>query len=158
MSQPTEIKRVQILDRLVEALEAIREGASYFATPASVAKRYTHWKEIVRGPAYSVHIDSEGEGETKMGDGRTETFHFNIKGVVMDEKDPATAVAHASRDVRYAIDQDFKSAATGSLGTLCLGVFFDGPPDTDNGYLSLEGKGQFEQRVRIVARGTIGTL
>lgn len=158
MSLPAELKRVQILDRVVEVLKAIRAGSSYFATPASVEKRLRHWKEVSRGPAYSVHVDSGGEATTELGHNRTETFYLNVKGVVLDEKDPATAIAHAARDIRYAIDTDYLSKATGALGTLCIGLFFDEPPDTDNGYLSLEGKGQFEQRVRIVVRGTIATI
>lgn len=158
MSQPAEIKRVLILDRVVDVLKAFREGASYFTTAASVEKRYTHWKEVTRGPALSVHVDSEGERKPELGDRITETFFLNVKGVVLDEDDPATAIAHVARDVCYAIDQDFRSGVSGSLGTLCINVFFDEPPTTDNGYLSPQGKGQFEQRVRMIVRGTIGTI
>jgi len=158
MSQPAEILRVQILDRIVEVLGAIREGALYFATPASVSKRLTHYREVLKGPAYSVHVDSGGEATPELGDRRTETLYFNVKGVVVDDRDPATAIAHAVRDVRYAIDRDFLSGGAGSLQTLAINVFFDEAAETDNGYLSLEGKGQFEQRVRVIVRGTIATI
>lgn len=158
MSQPAETKRVLILNRLFEVLKAIRAGASYFETPASVSKRLTHWKEVTRGPAYSVHVDSGGVATPELGDRRTEEIYFNVKGVVLEERDPATAVAHAIHDVRYAIDQDFLAGGAGSLQTLAINIFFDEEPETDNGYLSLEGKGQFEQRVRVIVRGTIATI
>jgi hypothetical protein len=158
MSQPAEIKRVQILDRIVTVLDAIREGASYFATRASVEKRMTHPEEVLRGPAYSVHVDSGGDAVPELGDRRTETLFFNIKGVVVDEKDPAAAIAHAIRDVRYAIDQDFLAGGAGSLQTLAVNLFFDEAATTDNGYYSLNGRGWFEQRVRVIVKGTLATI
>jgi hypothetical protein len=158
MSWPAETKRVLVIDRIVDVLKAIREGASYFYTPASVEKRYTHWKEVTRGPAYSVAVDSGGKLTYGLNGYVTEELYINVKGVVLEERDAVTAIARCIRDARTAIDADMASAAAGSLGSLCKGLFFDEPPDTDNGYLSLEGKAQFEQRVRIVISGQIGTL
>jgi hypothetical protein len=158
MSIPAETKRVQVIDRIVEVLGEVGSGASYFKTPASVSKRYTHWKEVLSGPAYSVSLDSGGKITDGTNHQRTEEFYVNVKGVVLDEYDAVTEIAHCLRDVRYAIDQDMQSTASGSLGNLCAALFFDEGAETDNGYLSLEGQGQFEQRIRIVITGTIGTL
>jgi hypothetical protein len=158
MAWPTETKRVSVVDRVVTVLKAIREGATYFYSPAAVSKRYTHWKEVVKAPDYSVSLDSGGKMEAGLNGWWTEEFYINVKGVVVDDTDAVSVIARCLRDVRLAIETDMASTATGSLGSLCSALFFDDGAETDNGYLSLEGKGQFEQRIRIVISGTIGTL
>ena len=62
------------------------------------------------------------------------------------------------RDIRKAIKADFLSDGAGSLGTICVHVDIDEPPDTDDGYLSLQGFGFFDQRIRIEISGDMEDL
>lgn len=158
MSLPADPKRLTVINRVFAVLKAIREGDSYFHAAASVEKRYTHFKEVTKGPAYSVHLDSGGKFTAGSNGWWSLEFFINVKGVIVNETDPTSMICRAIRDVRYALDQDMASSTAGSFGALCDGLFFDEEADSDNGYLSLEGKGQFEQRIRIVISGTIGTL
>jgi hypothetical protein len=158
MSWPTDPKKAQVLERIITVLKSIATGSTYFYTPASVEKRYTHFKEVTEGPAYSVHLDTGGRLTDGLGEWKTEEFYVNVKGTVLDEQDAATAIARSLRDIRYAINQDMKSSATGSLASICSHLFIEDGAETDNGYLSLEGKGYFEQRIRIIVSGTIDQL
>lgn len=158
MAIPAETKRVQIVDRVVEVLAAISGGSTYFYTPAAVEKRMAHWKEITAGPHYSVSLDSGGRLTNWLNGWVEEEFYIGVKGVVTSDHDVVTTIARCLRDVRYALATDMASTATGSLGSLCAAMFVEDGAETDNGYLSLEGKGFFEQRIKIVIAGTIETL
>jgi hypothetical protein len=150
MSTPNDPLRLDVIDRVVEVLEGITSGASYFYTPAAVSKRFIHWAEVKGTPVYMVSADSGGTISYAAPDLISEEFYINVKGIVQDKEDVVAALERALRDVRVAILADTEpTAGSGSLGELGALVFFDEPPTTDNGYLSAEGLGFFEQRIRI---------
>lgn len=155
---PTDPKRLQIRDRIIDVLEAIVEGADYFFTPVKVFMVDVLEVQCPGYPCYSVHPDSGGSMAEEGDSNFAETFFLNVKGLVKDLEDPGAAVLKASRDVRKAIDADFASGAAGSLGTLVKGLRFTEPPVTDNGFFSAQGLGFFEQRVEITACGSYADL
>jgi hypothetical protein len=159
MSWPTDPKRLQVVDRIVEVLKNVGAGASYFYTARDVTKRLVHWREVTEFPTYSVFIDSGGTLKDGLGRWKSSEFHVNVKGIVDDEGEGSVAkVIRCIRDVRYAIETDMRSTATGSLGNLCAALFIEEEAETDNGYLSIEGRGFFDQRIKVVIAGTIDTL
>jgi hypothetical protein len=159
MGAPTNPLRLQVIDRVVAVLAAIVAGSNYFFTPFEVVKRFKHWNECHGFPTYMVFTDSGGAVELSgVPDLYTENFYVNVKGYVQDNSDTVTKLEQAIRDIRKAIDVDSKSAAAGSLGALADEVRIEKSPDTDNGYLSLEGFGFFDQQIRVMIEGTYGEL
>ena len=164
MPSPANPKRLQVVDRVVVVLSAITAGANYFYTPClPVRKRFVHWAEASGlnpdNPFYMVF--SATGGKVELGgapDLYDEDFYISIKGYVKDHVDTETKKERAIRDIRKAINDDSKSGVAGSLGTLCIEVAIEEPPETDNGYLSLEGFGFFDQRIRIRIDGDFGEL
>jgi hypothetical protein len=151
--------RLQVIDRIVAVLEAITAGASYWYTPGQVEKRFVHWTEAKDFPCYSVSDASGGTMELAgIPYNYDETFFVSIKGIVQDTEDTVTKLNRALRDVRAAIQADNISTAAGSLGLLAVDCRFEAPPDTDDGYLSLEGFGFFDQRLKITVSGTFAEL
>ena len=159
MPAPTDPKRLQVINRVVAVLQAITAGASYFYTPYAVVKRFFHWKEVTGFPVYMVFSDSGGSivlaGAPDLYD---EDFYINIKGYVQDNNDTVTVLERAIRDVQYAINQDSKSGVAGTLGTLAIETRMEESPETDNGYLSLEGFGFFDMRIRVKISGDYGEI
>ncbi len=151
----------QIIERIVTVLAAITTGDDFFYTPAAVAKRFVHWREAsfsADKPYYMVFRDSGGV-ITQIGENLyCEDYFINIKGYVKDNNDTVTRLERAIRDIKKAINDDSASEVAGTLGALAAAVTIEEPPETDNGYLSLEGIGFFDQRIRIRIDGDFGEL
>lgn len=153
MSAPEKSKRLQVLERVEAVLRAIVAGEKYNYTPALVSRRFIHWSELNAFPAYSISsasggkidISSIGRPEVEW----TEEFYISIKGVVQDNSDTMTKIENCIEDIRKAILEDARNPAAGSLLNLTLAVDIDEPPMTDDGYLSLEGYGFFDLRVKF---------
>ena len=161
MAVPTDPLTQQVIDRIITVLALIETGADYFYTPAAVIKRFVHWREAKftpDKPLYMVFRDSGGEinyiGENLY----CEDWVVNVKGYVQDKTDTVTKMERAIRDIRKAINDDSKSEGDGTLGAITAAVTIEEPPETDNGYLSLEGMGFFDQRIRIRTDGDFGEL
>jgi len=155
---PTDPKRLLIRDRIETVLAAITAGADYFFTTVKVFKIDILEVNCPGYPCYSVHPDSGGQLAADSDNSLDETFYLNVKGMVKDMADPGAAVIQASRDVRKALDDDFRSGLAGSLGTLAIRIRFPEPPVTDNGLFSGGGLGFFELRVEILITGDYGSL
>ena len=161
MARPADPRRLVVIDRIYEVLKLIRAGSTYNYSPALVKKRLVHWSEIRSFPAYFVHTASGGHLDLSGHNLFEETFYITVKGYVSDKHDTVTKLERAVRDVRLAIDTDSKDRSTsGALGTLgwIFQIRIDDPPTTDNGYLSLEGIGFFDQRIRAHISGNFGEL
>jgi len=158
---PTDPKTQQVIERIVTVLAAITAGANYFYTPIDVIKRYVHWREAKLAPTrplYMVFRDSGGT-ITYIGENNYCADYFiNVKGYVQDASDTVTKLERAIRDICKAINDDSKGESAGTLGALAAAVTIEEPPETDNGYLSLEGFGFFDQRIRIRIDGEFGEL
>lgn len=158
---PTNPLTQQIIERIIVVLKAITAGDNYFYTPYDVAKKFVHWQEAPVTPTkphYMVFRDSGGSIDFAGTNSYDETWYINIKGYVKDNADTVTKLERAIRDIRKAINDDSKSGAAGSLGTIGVQTLFEEPPSTDNGYLSSEGFGYFEQRVKVITSGDFGEL
>jgi len=158
---PTDPLTLQIIDRIITVLKAIIAGENYFYTPYAVAKKFTHWQEASMTPTkphYMVFRDSGGSIEFAGTDLYDEHWYINIKGYVKDNSDTVTKLEKAIRDIRKAINDDSKSAVAGSLGALGVQTIFEEPPTTDNGYLSSEGFGFFDMRIKVITSGDFGEL
>jgi hypothetical protein len=146
--------RLQVIDRVVEVLRNIEQGDDYYASTGEVFKKFQHWEDCQGFPAYMVFADSGGTIEGDMGGRYRQTFVLNVKGYVRDSEDTVAALERALADVRHAIDADtLPGAGAGSLGSLGALVFFREGPTTDNGYLSIEGYGFFEQKIEVEISG-----
>ena len=86
------------------------------------------------------------------------SFSDTSPGYVQDNNAPGTKIIRAVRDIRKAIDIDSRLGTAGALGAIAVAVTIEEPPETDNGYLSLEGFGFFDQRIRTRADGDYGEL
>jgi hypothetical protein len=152
--------RLQVIDRIVAVLQAITTGATYFYTPGAVVKRFVHWTECKAFPTYMVFTGSGGTVELSGAAGDdseyTEDFFVSVKGIVKDSVDTVTRLENAIADIRKAIDADSRSGAAGTLGALAVETRIETSPETDDGYLSLEGMGFFDQKIRISIAGVIG--
>lgn len=161
MAIPTSPLTQQVIERIIAVLAEITTGANYFYTPAAVMKRFVHWREASfspDNPLYMVFRDSGGEISCIGENLYCEDWFVNVKGYVQDNADTVTKMERAIRDIRKAINDDSKSEAAGSLGAIAAAVTIEEPPSTDNGYLSLEGKGFFDQRIRVRTDGEFGEL
>ena len=160
MPSPTNPIRLQVIDRVVTVLGAITAGADYFFTPGRVYKRWVHLDEINAFPCYMVTASDKGGPIDTSGAPHVyeETFYISIKGVIKDSNDTVTKCEQALRDIRYAINTDSKSGVAGSLGALTDSIKCTEGPDMDDGYLSLEGYGFFDQRVEVKIHGDFGEL
>jgi hypothetical protein len=160
MTAPAAPLRLQVIDRIVEVLKGIVSGDTFFYTPGSVNKRFTHWAECKSFPTYSVSAASGGtvvlSGAAGDDSEYTEDFFVSVKGVVKDSVDTVTKVERCLADVRKAIDADSRSGVAGTLGVLAVETRIEESPETDDGYLSLEGFGFFDQKVRVSIAGAIG--
>ena len=158
---PTDPMSLKIIDRIVTILQAIIAGDSYFFTPYDVAKKFVHWEEAkvkANRPQYMIFRDSGGRTEFAGTNLYDEHWFINVKGYVKHNSDTVTPLEKAIRDIQKAINDDSKSDAAGSLGQLGIQVIFEEPPSTDNGYLSSQGFGFFEQRVKVISTGDFGEL
>lgn len=160
MAPSTNPLRLQVIDRFVTVLAAVVTGSSYFFTPGKVAKRFMHLDEISAFPCYMVTAGDKGQQIELTGapDEYTEWFSVSVKGVIKDSEDTVTTCEQALRDVRKAINEDSKSGAAGSLGVLTDEVLAVEGPDMDDGMLSLQGYGFFDQRFRVRIHGDFGVL
>jgi len=160
MTTPAVPLRLQIINRIVDVLQGITTGATYFYTPGDVAKRFIHWSEAKSFPTYMVFSAPGGTVELSGAAGDdseyTEDFFVSVKGIVKDSTDTVTKLERCIADVRKAIDADSRSGAAGTLGVLAVQTRIEDSPETDDGYLSLEGFGFFDQKVRISIAGVMG--
>jgi len=160
MTTPATPLRLQIIDRIVAVLQGITTGDTYFYTPGVVAKRFIHWTECKSFPTYMVFTAPGGTVELSGAAGAdseyTEDFFVSVKGIVKDSVDTVTRMERCIADIRKAIDADSRSGAAGSLGVLAVQTRIEDSPETDDGYLSLEGFGFFDQKVRISIAGVMG--
>jgi len=149
----------RVIDRIATVLAAITAGATYWYTPAQVAKRFMHWQEVVGGfPVYMISLGSGGTRELYSQKTFYETFFVSIKGYVQDDTDTMTKVARCWQDIRLALTTDMESATAGALASLCHQVRCKEFPETDDGYLSLEGFGFFDIRVEVQVSDTTGYI
>jgi len=154
--------RLQVINRIGAVLQAIVAGADYWYTPdpGAVVKRFVLWTEAVHFPTYMVFTGSGGKVELSGAAGDdseyTEDFYVSVKGIVKDSMDTVTRLEKCIADIRKAIDADSRSGAAGSLGALAVEVRIEESPETDDGYLSLEGFGFFDQKVRVSIAGVMG--
>jgi hypothetical protein len=148
MTTPANPLRLQIIDRIVAVLKAIAAGAEYFYTP-KVEKRFVHWAEAKYFPTYMVFPGSGGHIEIESTQNYDEDMIVSIKGIVKDSVDPGSVIEKCLCDIRRAIDIDSRSGAVGTLGALAVETAFEEGPTTDDGYLSLEGFGFFDQPLRV---------
>jgi len=152
--------RLQIINRVVAVLQGITAGATYFYTPGAVVKRFVLWTEAKSFPTYMIFTGSGGKVELSGAAGDdseyTEDFFISVKGIVKDSVDTVTRLENSIADIRKAIDADSRSGAAGSLGALAVETRIEDSPETDDGYLSLEGFGFFDQKIRVSIAGEIG--
>jgi hypothetical protein len=160
MTTPTVPLRLQIIDRIVDVIKGIVSGATYFYTPGAVEKRFVHWTEAKSFPTYMVFSGSGGTVELSGAAGDdseyTEDFFVSVKGIVKDSVDTVTKLERCIADIRKAIDADSRSGVAGTLGALAVQTRIEDAPETDDGYLSLEGFGFFDQKVRVSIAGVMG--
>jgi len=152
--------RLQVIDRIVTVLSAITTGSDYFFTPGQVAKRFMHSDEVQAYPCYMVMAGDKGGAITSQGlpYHHDEIFTVSIKGVISDDADTVTKCEQALRDIRKAIHADSISGAAGSLGVIAVSVWIVEGPDMDDGFLSLQGFGYFDQKVQVTINGEFGEL
>lgn len=158
---PTDPLSLQIIERIITVLEAIVAGVDFNYTPYSVAKKFVHWEEAsvkANRPLYMVFRDSGGSIVFAGTDLYDETWYVSIKGYVKHNSDTVTPLERAIQDIQKAINNDSKSGAAGSLGALGVQTIFEEPANTDNGYLSSQGFGFFDQRLKIITSGDFGEL
>ena len=157
---PTIPLRLQAINRIVTVLQAIAAGGTYFYTPGAVVKRFVHWGECKSFPTYMVFTASGGKVELSGAAGDdseyTEDFYVSVKGIVKDSIDTVTRLENCIADIRKAIDADSRSGVAGSLGALAVETRIEESPETDDGYLSLEGFGFFDQKIRVSIAGVMG--
>jgi len=158
MSSPATPNRLTVINRIVTVLSAITAGANYNYTPSAVNKRFTHWRECVGFPTYSVHLMDSEKPEYDGDELYAETFYVSVKGIVSDTTDTVSALAKALTDIQKAINDDTKpGAGAGTLSTLAVQVRI-GEWETDDGYLSLEGFGFFDQKIMVQLSANYGAL
>lgn len=159
---PSDPLRLKVINRLVDVLKNIEEGTDYFYTPHKVAKGF-----IAEPPGYPIYmvtsesIQGAGGGTLEMhSDGQwDETYYIAISGIVQDAGDVVTPLERAIRDVRKAIDTDFRSGApAGSLLTLATSLVFDDPPTIEYGFEGTGFFGYFSQRLKITVSGEFGEI
>lgn len=156
---PANPRRLQVLDRIVAVLQTITAGDDYFFTPGEVVRRFVHWSEAKVFPTYMVFAASGGKVELSGApDLYDEDVMVSVKGIVRHPEDTVSLIEKALRDVRRAINEDAKSGAAGSLGVLAVETRIEEGPETDDGYLSIEGFGFFDQRIRVRIAGDYGEL
>lgn len=150
--------RLQVLDRIQTVLAAIVAGSNYWYTPYGVGKKFVHWMEPNGYPYYMVFAGSGGPVESESGNRFQETFHVTVKGYVQSNTDTVTVMEKALRDIRKAIMADAAGPVAGSLGALGALAFIKESAKTDDGYLSAEGFGFFDQDIEITIIGDWATL
>lgn len=158
MTVPITPPRLAAIDRIETVLKAIVEGADYWHTPGAVLRKFIFPEAATAFPTYMISTASEGTiGQTGPNE-YTEEFHISIKCYVRDFENTTKWLEECIADIRKAVDRDSRSGAVGTLGQLGVETIFDTPPDTDDGYLSADGLGFFDMRVRIRLAWRYGTL
>jgi hypothetical protein len=154
---PTASLRLQVIERVVTVLKAITAGASYFYTPAHVSKGFV--AEPQGYPVYQVLSESGGEIELYSDQQNAESFYIAIVGKVQDASDVVTKIENALRDVRKAINEDFKPGmGAGSLINLASDMRIEAPPDIEYEFEGVGFFGYFSQRVRFQVYGEFGEI
>jgi len=128
MSFPSaEPKRLQIIERWVTVLKAMRQGDGYWYTASEVVKQIVHEREVTAFPFYMVEYESSpGPPKSNLNHGFTEDLAVIVKGACDHEAgDTTTKLERCIRDVRTAIDADTSSGVAGSLGALGVIVTID---------------------------------
>jgi hypothetical protein len=142
--------RLQIIDRIVEVLEAIKgdAGATYWYTPNDVVKRFAEPEAVSGFPYYMIAPETSPQSPEHAEERLDwEYFAVSIKAWVdLEGGEPTTKLEKCLADVRKAVMADcLSAAAAGSLGALTVGSAID-TCETDSGILSIEGHGYFDQR------------
>lgn len=157
MSLPAnEPKRLQVINRIVEVLKAIRAGENYFSTPKVVTKRVPVGdREMLEHPYYLVYSDSSAGPPTVLSNNYyDDDMAIAVEGeVVAEDGDSTTPLERSLRDVRRAIDQDSRSQTAGSLGALAVAVTID-TAEIQNG----RDFGNFKQRIIVRVTGEWGDI
>ena len=154
---PADPKRLLIIDRVVVVLRAIKAGDLFFYTPYEVVKGFI--SSPTGFPIYMVLSETGGEMTMNLDQQYEETFYVSVRGIVQSNDDVVTPLERAIRDIRKAINDDFKpEAGAGSLITLASEMRIDGPPEIDYGFEGTHFFGYFTQRVRLGLYGEIGEI
>jgi len=151
MSFPSaEPKRLQVIERVVEVLKAMRQGDGYWYTAAEVVKLVLHEREILAFPFYMVWYESNpGPPKSDMNHRFSEDMAINVTGACDTEAgDVTTKLERCVRDIRTAIKADEANTAAGSLGALGVIVKVDSLEFDHN-----EKFGGFHQRFLAQIRG-----
>ena len=157
MSAPTASKRLQVINRVVTVLGAITAGSDYFYTPAQVTKGFV---AVPTGyPVYEVLSASGGEIGLHLDQQNVESFFIRIIGKVQGSTDCVTLIENALRDVRKAINEDFKpGAGAGSLITLATDMRIETPPDIAYEFEGFGPFNAFAQMIRFQVSGEWGEI
>ena len=157
---PSDPLRLQVADRFVTVLTTIEAGDNYFYTPHKVAKIPLDYEKAKYGNLYQVFTgeDAGSIADYYQHEVYDETFYISVIGIVHDRADLVSKVEKAVRDVRYAIDQDSKSGAAGSLGVLTVQVRIDESPMMEYFSEERDSFAQFDQKFRVHITGDIGDL
>lgn len=159
MAAPTAPKLLQVIDRFVTVLKAIRQGTEFHYSPVDVFKRLLNFNECRGFPTYMVFIGSAfSEPEQHLDNEYVQSTTITVQGWVdLEQGEPQTKLVKCLRDVQKAINDDSKSTAAGSLGqltsTLDVSIF-----ETDNGNYSLQGFAFFSQQFNVRLMGDWGEL
>jgi len=149
--------RLQVIDRIVTVLRDIQEGDNYFHSPRQVEKGFV--AEPQGYPIYMVRSESGGDIEMHGDAQFAETFYVSINGRMQEIGDVVSPMERCLRDVRKAIDADFRAGgAADSLIGLATTVQFDTPPDITYDVDATGPFAEFSQRVRITIFGEFGEL
>lgn len=158
MPSPADCIRLQIRDRVIAVLQAITAGADYNLKPKEVLKKWVHPNQT-KGDTYCVFPDDGGAiEETGAPDDYTAELYLNITGWVFDNSDPSKKVFQATADIMKAINLDSKLGTAGSLGAMDVRCSFPEMPETDDGYMSINGIGWFSLRVKFDIAGDYGEI
>lgn len=143
--------RLQIIDRIVEVLQAIKgdAGATYWYTPNEVVKRFADPEMASGFPYYMVAPDSSPQGP-EPAEERLDWEHFavSIKAWVdLEGDEPTSKLEKCLADVRKAVMDDCLNTA-GASSLAALGVVSSAIDvvETDGGILSIDGRAYFDQR------------
>ncbi len=156
---PADPKRLQVINRIVDVLQSIREGDDYFYSPRQVGKGFI--REPQGFPIYSVTSESGGDIAMHGDSQYAESFYVAIRGIVEEigSGDMVTPIERAIRDVKKAVEADMASGGGAeTLIGLATEVTFDIPAEIDYGLDSVPFKGYFILRIRIRVDGTFSEI
>ncbi len=153
----TDPKTLQIVDRTVTILKDIREGSTYWKTPADVVKGQRALEEATGFPLDMVHLGPEWQDPARaLGTNQVFPSVIVTSYLAPENGDYVTGLIRHLADIRLAIDEDFKSGAAGSLGALATHMRFMAAVTDALG--ELLPYGGFHQEIQFIATGAWGAL